>query len=158
MTTWNKGEVISDAYAEIGLVNYEYDLNPDQTTLALRKLDNIMAALELKGICYGYPMTLGPTEAELTQETNLPNYAYSYITKALGIELAPTVGKAVSRELLKAAKDAYSSLMIEAVKLPEQQMPANIPAGAGNKRYNGEVFLDPPEDTTKIGDEYYKIG
>lgn len=154
MATWTKGEIINDAFAEIGIVNYVFDLDNDQLIFALRKLDNIMAMLRENGIDLGYPMSLSPSEPVLTQETNIPNWAYSAVIKKLGIELAPTVGKMISPDLRKAADEAYTILTISANKPRTTQIPANTPAGGGNR---GRIFLIPPEETTQVGEFDYQI-
>lgn len=158
MTTWTKGEIVNDAFAEIGLVNYVFDLDDEQLILALRKLDNIMAMLRENGISLGFPVSLSPSESALTQESGVPNYAYNAIIKKLAIGLAPTVGKTVSPDLKKEADEAYTILTITANTPRAMQMPRRTPAGAGNSHIGSDrIFLTPPEDTIQIGEFDYKI-
>ena len=160
MTTWTKGEIVGDAFAEIGLVNYIFDLDDEQLILALRKLENMMSMLRENGIDLGFPMSLSPSEPALSQESGIPNYAYSAVIKKLAIELAPTVGKMISPDLRRSADDAYTILTITANKPRPMQLPASTPAGAGNNQVGyvrDRIFLIPPEDTIQIGEFDYKI-
>jgi hypothetical protein len=51
------------------------------------------------------------------------------------------------------AKDSYNTLLQRATMPPEQQLPATMPAGAGNKpwRVYDNPFIRPPVDPVDAG-------
>ena len=50
---WTKREYIEQAFEEIGLASYVFDLTPEQLQSALRKLDAMLAEWNAKGLRLG---------------------------------------------------------------------------------------------------------
>jgi hypothetical protein len=53
---WTKRDVIGQAFSEIGLASYTFDLLPEQYEGALRRLDAMIAQWENKGIRLAWPL------------------------------------------------------------------------------------------------------
>ena len=53
---WTKRQFIEQAFEEIGLAAYVFDLTPEQLQSALRRLDAMMAGWNTNGIRIGWPM------------------------------------------------------------------------------------------------------
>mgnify|MGYP003525752305 CR=1 FL=1 len=51
---WTKRQFVTQAFEEIGLAAYVFDLTPEQLQSALRRLDSMMASWNAKGIRLGY--------------------------------------------------------------------------------------------------------
>ena len=148
---WTKRDFIAQAYEEIGLAQSVFDLSPEQLQSALRKLDAMMATWNARGLRLGYPLPSSPGDSELTTDTEVPDRANEAIYTNLAIRLASAVGRPVSDDLKRTAKQAYDALVyVKASDTPARQMPSGMPAGAGHKRVD-QPFLDPPEDAIDVG-------
>ena len=141
MMGWTKGQFIIQAFDEIGLASYVFDLSPEQKQTALRRLDTMMAAWNALGIRLGYPLPSSPDDSDLDEETNVPDSANEAIYSNLAIKLAPSYGKQVMPDTKMTAKESYNTLLSRAAMPMEQQMPSTMPSGAGNKPWR--VYDDP---------------
>lgn len=151
--SWTKKNLIDQAFEEIGLAAYVYDLTPEQYQSALRRLDAIVATLEAKGIRLGYPLPSAPNSSSLTVETNVPDTAAEALFTMLAIRIAPQFGKTVSMETKQVARASYLSLLQKAVGVPnERQLQGTLPRGAGNKPWRYDtVYVDQPDDPLAVG-------
>lgn len=143
--SWSKRQFVEAAFEEIGMATYVFDLSADQLQGALYRLDALMGSWNAKGIRIGYPLPNSPQDSNLDEQTNVPDSANEAIYTNLAIRLAPGYGKAVSIDTKMAANDAYKTLLSRAAMPMEQQLPAMLPAGAGNKpwRYDNPFLADP---------------
>ena len=153
--SWTKRQYIVQAFEEIGLASYVYDLQPEQLQSAARRLDAMMAMWNGRGIRLGYPIPSSPEDTDLDQETGVPDSANEAVYLNLGVKLGPGFGKAVPMETKVAAKDAYNVVLARATKPPVMQLPKTMIRGAGQKpwRFNSDPFIDPPTDPLKAGDD-----
>jgi hypothetical protein len=131
--SWTKRQLVVQAFEEVGLAAYVFDLTPDQLQSAMRRLDSMMSTWNAKGIRVGYPMPNSPQDGDLDDETNMPDSATEAVCLNLGLRIAPGFGKLVSPETKIAAKDAYNTLLGRATMPPEMQLNRTIPGGAGYK-------------------------
>lgn len=152
---WTKRQFVTQAFEEIGLAAYVFDLTPEQLQSALRRLDSMMASWNAKGIRLGYPIPSNPTDSDLDEQTNVPDSANEAIYTNLGVRLAPSFGKTVSPDAKGIAKTTYDTLMSRAALPPEQQLPGTMPSGAGNKpwRTYDDPFLRKPVDPVLAGQD-----
>lgn len=152
---WTKRQFVTQAFEEIGLAAYVFDLTPEQLQSALRRLDSMMASWNAKGIRLGYPIPSSPDDSDLDEQTNVPDSANETIYTNLGVRLAPSFGKTVSPDLKSIAKAGYDTLMSRAAMPPEQQLPGTMPSGAGNKpwRTYDDPFLRQPSDPVLAGQD-----
>lgn len=141
MTT--KRQFVNQAFEEIGLASYVYDLTPEQLNSAVTKLDSMMATWNAKGIRLGYPLVSDPDQSDIESDTFVPDSAFEAITTNLAIRLAPSYGKTVSQDTKAIAKDAFNTLLSRAAVPPEMQLPDAMPLGAGN-RLDANPFTPPP--------------
>ena len=72
---WTKRQFVLQAFEEIGLASYVYDLTPEQLNSALFKLDAMMGTWNGKGIRIGYPTPGDPESSDLDAQTNVPDSA-----------------------------------------------------------------------------------
>lgn len=149
---YTKRQFVSAALEEIGLASYVFDLQPEQLQSALRRLDAMMADWNGKGIRLGYPLPSSPQDSDLDEETLVPDSAYEAIICSLGIRLAPSYGKQVMVETKTTAKQGYDVLLQRATYPLEQQLPATMPAGAGNKTWRlDNPYVRPPYFPVEAG-------
>lgn len=152
---WTKRQFVTQAFEEIGLAAYVFDLTPEQMQSALRRLDSMMASWNAKGIRLGYPTPTDPQNSDLDEQTNVPDSSNEAVYLNLAIRLAPGFGKTPSPETKSSAKAAYDTLMSLAAMPVEQQLPGTMPAGAGNKpwRVYDDPFLRKPVDPLLAGED-----
>jgi hypothetical protein len=152
---WTKRQFVTQAFEEIGLAAYVFDLTPEQLQSALNRLDSMMAAWNAKGIRLGYPISSSPQNADLDEQTGVPDSANEAVYLNLGIRLAPGFGKTVAAETKASAKMSYDTLLSRAAMPPEQQLPGTMPSGAGNKpwRVYDNPFLRRPVDPLLAGED-----
>lgn len=143
---WTKREIISEAYGELALQGYEFDITPEEQQTALRRLDSMMAMWEGRGVRVNYPIPSDTVQTSLDQDTGLPDYAREPVFMALAVRLAAGMGKQVSPDTRRVAKEGYDTLLWRAAQPTEVQMPDTLGRGAGNKpwRTSGNVYFPPP--------------
>jgi len=150
---YSKRQFVAAAFEEIGLASYVFDLQPEQLQSAMRRIDAMMAGWNGKGIRLGYPLPNSPQDSDLDEPTLVPDWANEAIITNGAVRLAPGYGKVVMPETKAVAKDSYNTLLQRATMPPEQQLPATMPAGAGNKpwRVYDNPFIRPPVDPVDAG-------
>ena len=150
---WSKRQYLEQAFVEIGLAGYLFDITPDEFNYALRQLDSMMAAWNAKGIRLGWPMPSSPQNSDLDDATEITDAANEAIYCGLAVRIAPTFGKNLTQSTAFLAKQAYDQLLSIAAQPMERQFPHTMPAGAGNKpwRTYDSPFLRPPQDPLLTG-------
>jgi hypothetical protein len=150
---YSKRQFVAAAFEEIGLASYVFDLQPEQLQSAMRRIDAMMADWNGKGIRLGYPLPGSPQDSDLDEPTLVPDWANEAIIMNGAVRIAPGYGKVVMPETKAVAKDSYNTLLQRAAMPPEQQLPATMPAGAGNKpwRVYDNPFIRPPVNPVDVG-------
>lgn len=150
---YTKRQFIADAFAELGMANYVFDLEPEELQRALRRLDSLMAEWNGKGIRIGYPIPASPNDSDLDEQTSVPDSANEAIITNLAVRLAPGFGKVVNPATQTAAKSAYNVLLSRAAMPPQMQYAAGLPSGAGHKPIMGDgtTYIDSPVDQLAAG-------
>jgi hypothetical protein len=145
---WTKNQLIDQAFEEIGLASYVFNIGPEQRQGALRRLDSMMATWNAKGIRLGYALPSSPDASDGTQDSGLPDSANEAVYTNLAVKIAPMVGKQVSQDTRNAASQGFNVLMSRATFPPQQQLPNTLPRGAGNKpwRTANNPFMPTPTD------------
>lgn len=146
---WTKRSLIEDAYGELALAGYEFDLSAEEMQTGLRRLDLMMAQWSGpgRGLQLGYSVGLSPTGSDLDDDSGLPIYAIRTVVCSLAIELAPGNGKPLHPSTLSAARDGMQQLLVRAAFPAEQQLPNTLPRGAGSKpwRTTNQPFMSSPD-------------
>lgn len=150
---WTKRQYIEQAFTEIGLAGYIFDITPEELNTALRQLDSMIAKWNGRGIRLSWPMPSSPENDDLDDATNVPDAANEAIYCSLAVRIAPTFGKTVGGQTQFFAKEGYDLLLSRAAEPIPKQLPHTMPAGAGNKpwRNNDSPFIRPPIDPLLAG-------
>ena len=133
--SWTKRQFVNKAFGQIGYGS-DYDLAPEQLQDAMSTMDSMVATWNAKGIRIGYPIPSSPENADLDEETNVPDSANEAIYQNLAVRLGPPLGKMIAPELKSSAKIAYMALLGNAA-IPREQQITNLPKGAGTKYWTG---------------------
>jgi P22 tail accessory factor len=154
---WTKRQFIEQAFEEIGLAAYVFDLTPEQLQSALRRLDAMMAGWNANGIRIGWPIPSDPENSELDVDTKVTDVANEAVYLNLAIRLAPGFGKTISPDTKQDADAAYSNLLNQtAAPTPERQYPNTLPRGQGTKPWrtvNSSPFLRTPDEGLQAGED-----
>lgn len=154
---WTKRQFVEQAFEEIGLAAYVYDLTPEQLQSALRRLDAMMAGWGANSIRIGWPMPSTPDASDLDADTKVPDVANEAIYLNLALRMAPGFGKVLSPDTKADADAAYSNLLNQtAAPTPERQFPNTLPRGAGTKpwrSFNSNQFVKTPDDPLLAGED-----
>jgi hypothetical protein len=148
---WTKQQIIEQAFDELALAGYVYDLDPDHLQSALRQLDTMMAFWSSKGIALGYLLPAGPDDSNLDDDSGLPDTAVDAVYTNLSIKLAAGRGKTLSPDTRVRAKQGFDTLLGAAARAAAfaVPMPNTMPIGAGyrNGRALGRRFFPGADDT-----------
>jgi hypothetical protein len=111
---WTKRDVIGQAFSEIGLASYTFDLLPEQWEGALRRLDAMIAQWENKGIRLAWPLPVSFANSSIDAVTGAPDTALEALYLNLAVRLAPGYGKTPSPDTKSLASTAYKTLLAQA--------------------------------------------
>lgn len=135
-----KRDIVNEAFSEIGLADYVFDLQPDQLDSALRKLDAMMATWNSKGIKIGYNLSV---KSDMDDLLNVPDAAHEAMYKNLALRIAPSFGKQLLPDTRISAKQSYNDLVNLIVRVPEMRLGSDFPLGMGNKWINNFTRCHP---------------
>lgn len=146
--SWTKRQLVNQAFTQIGLANYTFDLQSEQLQTALRLLDGMMAIWNAQGLLLSYPIPTSPENSDLDEETNIPDRANEAVYLNLAQRIAMAFGRPVMPELKQFAWTAYQTLLRISTMPREMQFPNTLPRGAGNKptRWTDENYFETPSD------------
>ena len=141
---WTKRQINEQAFEEIGLASYVFDITADQLQSALRRLDLMVASWQARNIQIGYPLPASPGNSNIDEEIQTSLNNNEALVLNLAVRLAPAYGKSLSPDTKATAKLLYDQLLIEAAMPYEQQFVRTLPLGAGFKRTD-QVFVNVPD-------------
>jgi hypothetical protein len=153
--SWTKRQFVEQAFEEIGLASYAYDLTPEQLQSALKRLDAMLATWGAKGIRIGWDGASNPDSSDLNTLTTVTDIASEAIYTNLALRIAPSFGKQVSNETRLIANTSYNALISQVItQTPELQFPTSLPTGAGYKYSRTEnTFFPTPSDSILQGND-----
>lgn len=133
--SWTKRQIVTEAFGELALAGFDFDLQPEELDAGLRRLDTMMATWAGLGIQVGYSMATSPDDSDLDQDSGLAMIAVEAVYMSLACKLAASKGKALPTSTTRATKQAYDSLIVTVAKsqVQQQQLAAGTPRGAGRK-------------------------
>lgn len=147
--SWTKRQIADEAYAELNLAGYTFDIQPEEMQRACRRLDLMMAHWMTMGINVGYALALDPVSAEPDQDSGIPITALQAVICNLALVLCPGEGKGPHPMTLDRAKAGYEGLLLAAAMPQSQQLRAGMPLGAGHKSPCAPFAASP--DTSPLG-------
>lgn len=132
-----KTDVISGAYSQMRISGLTVEPTPEDLTLALSRLENMMSELEYgRNICTDYNFEATPNP---DSDTNVPQFYWHMMETNLAIRLIPDFNKVVPQTLITQANAALStaSSISASQNVQEVIYPRRMPRGSGNTlRFN----------------------
>lgn len=145
---WTKARIVADAFADVALAGFVYDLTPDEQQHALRRLEMMLATWEGRGITLGYAFASDPSNIDAQVDSGLPAAAVETVTINLAKRIASGFGKELTQQQMQDAANSYAVLLKDAAFPPQQQLPGTMPRGAGLKPWrSARPFMPQPSST-----------
>lgn len=151
--SWTKGQIAAQAFADLALAGYVFDLSPEAQIDAVQKLDAMMALWDVKGIRVGYEATQDSGNSDPDQESGIPDWCNEAASANLALRICSGFGKTPSSELKTIAKDGYDTVLAKCLSTPpEMQYPSTMPRGAGYRLGRPYYpFMPRPVDPVEAG-------
>ncbi len=154
---WTRRQLIEEAFGELALAGYDFDLTPEEMQAAARRLDAMMATWAARGVNVGFAVNMDAAAVDLDADSGLQMVATEAAYMGLAVRLAASKGKQLGPQTKTAAKDAYDALVsrIASGQVQEQQLPSGTPRGAGRKPWrtvNQPFFVKPTTDPLRNGE------
>lgn len=152
--SWTKRQIIEQAFEELGLAAYDFDLQPEQIESARRKLNNMVAGWSSRNIQIGFPLPSGADTDDINDDTDAPDYVIDAMIYNLALRIAPSIGKQPSHDTRLIASQSYENMIrMSVIKPISIKLDPMLPAGAGYKRCStfiqnkdDNVLLSPNQD------------
>lgn len=151
--SYTKGELALSALEELGIASYEFDVDPEQISSAIRRLDSMMADWNSRGLTLSFPIQK-EEDSDSDTDSNIPSWAWEAVVTNLAIKLGPSYGKAVSPETKINAKNSLNSVYGVFAKPKEMQF-SSMPRGAGHKPIDYRYTPSPENQYLKPIDEEF---
>lgn len=130
---WTKQQLIEQAFGELALAHFVFDLDADTIESALRILDTMMAEWFELGIDVGYLLPSTPDDSNAGDDSGLPYSTGATVWSNLAMRLAAGRGKNLTAQTITMATTGYNRLLGVAVS-PAAGQSSGLPlVGAGNK-------------------------
>lgn len=148
----SKRGLVGDALGELGLASYVFDITPEEMTAAVRRLDQMMAAWNKRGIRIAYSLSVGDGGEVPDSDSGIPDTAQLAVTTNLALLLAPGYGKTPSPDTRTVAKAEYAFLCGSIDAPGPMARGPGLPMGAGNRCIGRDYFCPDPDPLTAGND------
>ena len=138
---WSKRQILNDAFSEIGMAGYLFDLEPEDLQTALNRLDSFIAQWEADGIYTGYLVNDDPDTIDIDGESGIESGLVLPVIKNLAVEIAPSYGKTPAPKTTGDARKGYS-IALRTKTVPTKAANVTVtPAGSGVIRNTQSDYL-----------------
>ncbi len=127
-----KREILELAFDDCGLAGYEFDRTPEEQSMALRKLNAMMAEHPWSLLRYNQP-DYGSGLAE--GASGIPDFAINTVAQYLALRIAPGIGISLPPEQRATMARSLMTLQSELAAVPTVALPGNTVRGSGHRRY-----------------------
>lgn len=148
--SWTKQQIVSEAFGELALAGYDFDITPEEQQAALRRMEAMLARWSDDGIRLGYVFSADPASIDAQADSGLPLHAVEPVFLNLALRQAAQYGKAITGPTRQKAKEGYDALLAAAVAPQQQQQLPSMPSGAGNRMWRWNQPFTPTPDTSPL--------
>ena len=129
-----KGDLINGAYSQLRISGLTAQPTPEDLSLALRRLEGMMAEFFKRNICVGYYFEDDP---DVNSPHNVEEGYWYTIECLLAVRLIADFGKTPSQSLISLSQSGYSFLSASTAQVKQTDYPSRQPRGSGSTlRYN----------------------
>lgn len=126
-----KGDIVRQAYIELRISGLTNEATPEDTQIALKKLDSMLLAWTNKGLNLSWNKSDNFVDPDPQEDSGISDADYEAIYVNLAVKLAPAFGKPPT-QLDSFARELYAGLF--STVLPTQQNNEYMPLGSGSRR------------------------
>lgn len=138
---WTKQQIVQEAFGELALQGFVFNVGPDEMVSALRRLDLFMATMQAKKLFLTYAFPANPSDgSQLDDPSGLPDSDIEAVVLNLAPRIAGNFGKTMAPSSLATAKAALDTVMIAAAQPLQVAYPSTMPRGAGNKPWRWSQY------------------
>jgi len=142
-----KIDIINRAYSKLRISGITKIPSPEDISLALNTLENMMHEYFAREVCLDYNFEDNP---DVNSLHNMPQKYWDAVSSVLAVRLIPDFGKGfnVDQALIRQSGSASSFLFSQTANVNRVQYPNRMPIGSGNryKRYDYQQFYTDPEE------------
>lgn len=128
---YKKRDLINSALNRIGVVTYDFDIQPEDYQACLEIMDSMVDSWDYT-VKVGYPVPVSIEESSLDDSCNLSGGAVRAIVSNLAVEVADIFSKQVTSSLAIVAKRSFDKLLMRSVRPTRRAYPSGLPKGSGN--------------------------
>lgn len=150
-----KSDIINGAYSRMRISGLTVDPSPEDTTLALNRLEQMAAEFVSKNICVGYNFQPTP---DLNDESGIPLEHADAFELCLAKRLYTDFGKEPSPMFVSDLRGAFSSLVSRTAPRRQTQYPNRMPLGKITRlrfRFYNKFYI--PEARSPLGCDTIKM-
>ena len=145
-------ELVNRAFQAIRISGLTTDAVPEESSMALSMLEDMMRELDSRNICTGY---IYADEIDPNEESGIPPYANNAASMNLASRIINFFGREVPVGIAKMATGGIDNWSSRTAKVNKISPPANQPRGSGStlrfpnwNRYYGNLVSAPLECST----------
>jgi hypothetical protein len=145
--SYTRRAIVEQAYAELALSGWTWDLSPGEMLWASQRLDMMLGAWDGEGIRLGMPIANSDMPPSLDDQSGCPAWAIEAVVLGLAVRLAAGKGKALSVQTTQRADSSMRSMRVRSAIPQPMAFPGGVPVGAGN---HGTFTSGVPRDTLPV--------
>lgn len=131
--SYTRSALVEQAYAEIAMAGWVWDLSPSEMLWASQRLDMMLGAWDGEGLRLGMPISNSDQPPPLADESGCPAWAVEAVVLNLAVRLAAGKGKALAPQTVMRAESAMRSMRNRSAIPQPLAFPGGIPHGQGNR-------------------------
>lgn len=144
-----KADLINDAYKELRISGLTVNPTPEDITIALSRLEGMMAEWDSRSMNPGYYFEDNP---DVNTESNVPRWAESAVYSCLAVRLCHAFGKSPLLTLAAVANAGLANVAARTAFVQQTPYPSRMPRGSGTTlRFNRYRRFFPPAALTPSG-------
>jgi len=129
-----KRVILDTAFEECSLAGYEFDREPEEITMGLRRLNMMMAEYPWNQLAYEQPDYGQGLPEDLS---GLPTKAVNAVAMHLALRIAPALGRGLAPEQRAALAVSRANLFAELATIPAVEPAQTSLRGAGWRFWRG---------------------
>lgn len=129
---YSRRGLIEQAYSELAMAGWVWDLAPEELRWANQRLDMMLGAWDGDGLRLGMAIANSDTPPDIDSDSGCPSWAVESVVLNLAVRLAAGKGKALTPETVRRADATMQAIRVRSAIPQPFTFPGGLPLGAGN--------------------------